>query len=169
MLFACGYYVSCFIQKKDMFVLFVPMFFNVKPMLCCWFLRFSYTENLCLFRWFLCFSQSNHCFFVCSYALQHKTIAFSLVPVFFTIKPMLCRSFLCVVFLILKHMFFDLFLCFSSYSQCCFRWFLWLFHGSQCFFVGPYAFLIITYAFSFVPMLLHLNQCFVVRSYVFLI
>ena len=92
-------WLLCFLfYKKDMFVLLVPMFFNVKPMLCCWFLRFSHTENQCLFRWFLCFSQSNHCFFVCSYALQHKTIVFSLVPVCFTIKPMLCRSFLCVVF-----------------------------------------------------------------------
>ena len=91
--FFFGSYVS---HSKAFAFSLVPMLFTLAPMLfCC----------------FLCFPQSNLCFFCCSYAfrnqanvlilgsyvLYNKTCAFSLVPMFlFNVKPMFFPWLLCL-------------------------------------------------------------------------
>ena len=132
---------------KPVCFLLVPMFFIVKTM---------------LFRWFICVSHSNLCFLVGSYAFQHKTNAFSwvpmlhnntnafslvpmlftikhalllFVPMLFTLKPLLC----CCKPFTIKPMLSRWFICFS---QC-----------NLCFFVGSYVFHNETNAFPFVLML----------------
>ena len=88
-------WILCCSQIKLLNDLWFLCVFLIEPMSSRWFLCFVYSKANACYEFPMFFHIRANGFLVGSYALHNKTYAFCFL--FFTVKPMICRWFLCLL------------------------------------------------------------------------